>query len=76
MNLSGTVYTCSAGETFDLIALYLYGDEKYAVELMRANPKLCGRCRFRGGEILSLPQITLPENSSETAAIPVNAPWK
>lgn len=76
MELSGTFYTCSAGETFDLIALYLYGNEKYAVDLMQANPALCTRCRFAGGEVLNLPVIAIPESSSETAAIPVNAPWK
>ena len=76
MELSGSVYRCSAGETFDLVALYLYGDEKYAMELMQANPALCSRCRFTGGEILQLPVIDIPESNSETAAIPVNAPWK
>ena len=34
MTLSGQGYRCSAGETFDSVALNVYGDEKYACELL------------------------------------------
>ena len=34
MEYSGYVWPCSAGETFDEIALMVYGNEKYAAELM------------------------------------------
>ena len=37
--MSGFVWTASAGETFDMIALAVYGNEKYACDLMDANPK-------------------------------------
>ena len=30
MTLSGRVYVCSAGETFDSVALAIYGDEVFA----------------------------------------------
>ena len=52
MTLSGQGYRCSAGETFDSVALAVYGDEKYACEILNANPALCTIPVFRGGEIL------------------------
>jgi hypothetical protein len=66
-------YQCTAGETFDSVALKLYGDEKYAADLLGANPQHCRKVCFTGGEELTVPVVEVPENESE---IPTTAPWK
>lgn len=73
MTLSGYLYHCSAGETFDGIALAVYGDEKYAAELMTANPGYVRMAVFVGGEVLALPVVEKPENNAAAAS---TAPWK
>lgn len=78
MTLSGQVYKCSTGETFDSIALTEYGDERYSCELLFANPALCTVSVFAGGEILQLPVVELPdedEDQDEDYMAPT-APWK
>ena len=75
MTSSGKVYICSAGETFDSIALAVYKDEKYACELLNANPALCNTLIFSGGEELELPVVEVPESDGD-AYVPANAPWK
>ena len=72
MTLSGQVYVCSNQETFDSISLVIYGDERYAADLMNANPTLCEKLIFDGGEILKLPVVEIAETESE----PMRAPWK
>jgi hypothetical protein len=61
--------TAVRGEAFDSLALVLYGNEKYASELLLANPNLCHKIIFDGGEVLNVPQI-LDE------AINPLPPWK
>ena len=53
MTMTDLVYHCAAGESFDSIALRLYGHEKYAEDLMQANPGYCGLAVFDGGETLA-----------------------
>ena len=65
VELSGFVYRCSAGETFDMVALNIYDHEKYAADLM-----------FQGDEVLSLPVVEIPENENENEYAPSTAPWK
>ena len=74
MILSGQGYVCSAGDTFDSVALWVYGDEKYACELLCANPEFCRIMVFKGEEILKLPVVEIP--SQEDEYMPVSAPWK
>ena len=74
MELYREKYSCSGGESFDSIAFDVYGDEKYAAELLCANPELCRKVRFSGGEELYVPVIELPED--EEAALPETAPWE
>lgn len=74
MTLSGKSYRCSAGETFDSVALMVYGDEKYAAELLSANPLLCRIPIFTGGETLLLPVVEMPEGDNNY--MPSTAPWK
>ena len=69
MTMTEYVYQCRAGETFDLAALRIYGDEKSTPYLLAANPSLCGKMVFSGGEELNLPAIPT-ENAAEAA------PWK
>jgi len=79
MTLSGLTYKCSAGETFDIVALSIYGDEKYASELFCANPALCTIQVFCGGELLELPVVDIPdieEDEEEEDYMPAIAPWK
>ena len=71
MEYSGYVWPCSAGETFDEIALMVYGNEKYAAELMSFNPEMAWVTFFQGGEKLRLPLF-----SPETTETPTAAPWK
>ena len=72
---SGYVYHCAAGESWDSVALELYGDEKYAADLLSCNPALCHKVVFEGGEILYMPVIAISDND-EPAYTPANAPWK
>lgn len=75
-DLSGYEYKCSAGETFDSVSLALYGDERYACELMAVNPALCRICVFTGGEVLDIPIVALPDGEQENEYAPARAPWK
>lgn len=75
MILSDTQYLCAAGETFDSVALSYYGDEKYAADILCANPSLCLIPIFSGGELLDLPVVDMPEDEDEEY-MPQAAPWK
>lgn len=76
MDLSGYLYHCSAGETFDEIALAVYGNEKYAAELMTANPGYAMTLVFVGSEVLALPVVEKPEINADSADSVSTAPWK
>ena len=76
MTMSGKGYRCSAGETFDQVALAVYGDEKYASELLCANPRLSTMPVFTGGEMLALPVIEIPEDAGTPGTMAATAPWK
>lgn len=76
MTLSGQGYLCSAGETFDLVALTVYGDEKYAAELLCANPEYSCTPVFVGGEMLYLPIVEIPSNGNDNQSMNDIAPWK
>lgn len=77
MTLSGMTYRCSAGESFDLLALALYGDEKYAADMIGANPQYSDRLVFVGGEVLQLPVVDLPEDDEDEKPYQsAKAPWK
>jgi len=74
IEISGYGYKCAAGETFDSVALVLFGDEKYAAELMCANPEHTGKMIFDGSELLFVPVINIPDETDEAAT--GSAPWK
>lgn len=73
MQKSGYEYRCSAGESFDMVALKIYGNEKYAKNLLEANPSLCSITIFSGGERLQLPALTAANSGAYT---PATAPWR
>lgn len=74
MEMSGYGYRASAGETVDGIARDIYGDEKYAAELLCANPEHTLKVRMTGGEMWRLPVIDIPPD--DMMEIPEKAPWK
>ena len=74
MVMSGFVYTCTAGETFDSMARDVYGDEKYACYVMCANPEHSTTLVFAGGEMLYLPVVEIQQ--AEENALPQSAPWR
>ena len=78
MQDTGYVYKCSNGETFDIAARIIYDDEKYAAELMSANPEHMDKFVFNGGELLRIPWIDIPdpEETPMNESIPEKAPWK
>jgi len=63
-------YTALAGETWDIVALKVWGSEKLCHLLMGANPHLLDKAIFKGGELLTIPD--LPEKSQT----PPSAPWR
>lgn len=73
---SGLEYHCASNESFDSIALIIYGDEKYAPDLMNSNPGMCGKTVFDGGEILKLPALDIPKRNRERELANTIAPWK
>lgn len=81
MTLSGQTWQCSAGETFDSIALAIYGFESYAADLLGANPAHSGTLIFSGGEVLEIPVVEVTDiyedmSESPDTAMPALAPWK
>jgi len=70
------VFTCANGDSWDWLALAFYDNEKYAVDLMNANPEYCGKMVFTGGETIYIPEMNIPEDSVEASLANTIAPWK
>lgn len=51
-------YETVQGDTWDMIAKRVYGDEKYAGYLMESNRLLIDYLIFPGGITLSIPELT------------------
>ena len=52
------------GDTFDILALIFYGDEKLASEIIQANPDHCDVLIFDAGVSITIPEVssvTMPE---------------
>ena len=67
------IHTARQGETFDTLALRLYGNMKYAAELMLCNGDYADRARFVGGEVIYLPTIAMTEDGDRVSE---SAPWR
>lgn len=74
MNRSGYEYHCAAGESWDSVALAVYGRESCAADILAANPALCHLTIFTGGEKLRLPIVEVADTSR--VYTPATAPWK
>jgi Phage Tail Protein X len=57
-----TIYSTVQDETWDQVALKLYGAERYANVLIRANPALNNIVFFDAGEILLIPRVAVTSN--------------
>lgn len=57
-------YVVSERETFDEVALNVYGDEKFAALLLEANPEQCHKIHLSGGEVLNVPELDATALSS------------
>ena len=70
-NITGYIqYTAQAGDTFDLLALRAYGDDKLASYIIQTNPDYSDVLIFEGGENLQIPMV---EDAETEEAV---APWK
>ena len=57
-------HVTAGGDTFDLLALRYYNDEKLAGAIIQANPDYCDMLIFDAGITLTIPDVstvTLPE---------------
>ena len=57
-------YKTVAGDTFDLLALMFFDDEKAASAIIEENPDYCDVLIFESGVELSIPDsasVTMPE---------------
>jgi len=66
---TATTYTTRAGDTWDVIALRALGAERYAPEMMEANPAHVWVLRFSAGVALQVPALS-------TAAASTLPPWR
>ncbi|MBU5672648.1 tail protein X [Paenibacillus brevis] len=64
-----TTYITIQGDTFDGISFRLFGEERFAVNLMKANPTQLNTAVFSAGVVLTVPDIPA-EQSDELP------PWK
>lgn len=63
------IYTTKLGDTWDLIAYRVYGNEKYMKELVEANIEFAGTVFFKSGVELICPDIPVLNDSNAP-------PWK
>lgn len=68
MTLPAT-YTTRAGDTWDIIAYRLYGDEFRMTDLQKANPDYLNVVVFDAGVVLTVPAV-------ETPVVSTLPPWK
>lgn len=64
------MYTTRAGDTFDLLAIAAYDDEKYASQIIAANPLYMDVLVFDAGVNLKIPVVA---KSELPATLP---PWR
>lgn len=57
-----STYTTTAGDTWDLIAYKLFGNERYMKNLIEANLQLTEILRFDAGTVITVPQIPAETN--------------
>lgn len=63
------IYTTIQGDTWDIIALKVYGNERYMSDLLKANPRYIDTMFFGAGVEIVCPDI-------EQNAVENLPPWK
>lgn len=63
-------YTARQGDSFDLLALQAYGEERMASIIAEANPAYIDVLLFEGGEEISIPTV---DRAADPAEEP---PWR
>lgn len=63
-------YQAVDGDKWDMIALRIYNDEKYATLLMQANPDLTHKRMLAGGDLVLAPELPSSVNAEYLA------PWR
>lgn len=63
-------YTTRSGDTYDMLAIAAYNDEKLASVIIQANPMLAGVLVFNAGMKLKIPIIN---KRSAPSTLP---PWR
>lgn len=63
-------YTTREGDSFDLLALRYYDEEKMAHHIIQANPDYADVIIFDGGVKLVIPVV------EETESTELKAPWR
>lgn len=63
-------YTTQDGDTFDLLALDMYNDERLAHYIIEFNPDYSDVLIFEGGVLLKLPVV---EEAETSETVP---PWR
>ena len=53
-----SIHITAEGDTFDMLALKYYDDEKLASTIIQANPDHCATLIFEAGVSLTIPDIT------------------
>lgn len=61
---SRDIYTTAQGDTWDIIAYRVYGNEYYLDALLAANPAQRAVVRFPAGIAIICPDITIPVSSN------------
>ena len=54
-------YVCRTGDTFDLLALQAYNEERMATTIIAENPDYCDVLIFEGGEQIRIPIVETVE---------------
>ena len=68
--MTEATYTTSQGETWDVIAKRLWGEEKLMHKLIEANPAHQETVFFSAGTVLTVPEVPTP---AKVLPLP---PWK
>lgn len=58
------MYTAREGQTWDMIAYEVYGDERYVQELITENPQYHDVAIFDGGERIAIPELVQEEDET------------
>ncbi|QNM15519.1 tail protein X [Fusobacterium hominis] len=63
-------YTTVPGDTWDLVAFKIFGDERFTGQLLKSNPSLTKLVILPPGLIIKLPKLNNTDENME-----VSPPW-